>query len=85
MARPLRLGFAGALYYVAARVDGQEDIYPVAQFEKLWGDMTTLPDVPCGFIATDMRRGRQLKSQDQLDAWHRDGTAAYIDSLCSWR
>ena len=24
---------------------GQEDIYPVAQFEKLWGDMSSLPDL----------------------------------------
>ena len=22
---------------------GQEDVFPVAQFEKLWGDMTALP------------------------------------------
>ena len=27
---------------------GQEDIYPVTQFEKLWGDMTTLPGFGCG-------------------------------------
>jgi len=64
---------------------GQEDVFPVAQFEKLWGDMTTLPDVRCGYFATEMRRGRQLKSQDQLDAWNRDGTADYIDSLCDWQ
>ena len=24
---------------------GQEDIYPVAQFEKLWVDMTALPQM----------------------------------------
>ena len=24
---------------------GQEDVFPVAQFEKLWGDMTALPEV----------------------------------------
>ena len=23
---------------------GQEDVFPVAQFEKLWGDMTALPE-----------------------------------------
>jgi hypothetical protein len=27
MARPLRIEFAGALYYVTSRGDGQEDIY----------------------------------------------------------
>ena len=24
---------------------GQEDVFPVAQFEKLWGDMTALPEI----------------------------------------
>jgi hypothetical protein len=28
---------------------GQEDVYPVAQFEKLWGDMSAL--LPCAFFA----------------------------------
>src|SRR5213075_2263159 len=27
---------------------GQEDIYPVAQFEKLWTDMSALPELNCG-------------------------------------
>jgi galactokinase/mevalonate kinase-like predicted kinase len=62
----------------------QEDVYPVAQFEKLWGDMTALPEIDCSFFVTEMRRGQQLKSQDQLDPWKRDGSAAYIDSLCDW-
>ena len=25
--------------------NGQEDVFPVAQFEKLWGDMTALPEL----------------------------------------
>ncbi len=29
---------------------GQEDIFPVAQFEKLWGDMTALPEMDCRFV-----------------------------------
>lgn len=62
----------------------QEDVFPVAQFEKLWGDMTTLPDMDCSFIVAPMRRGQQLKSQDQLDPWKRDGSADYIESLCQW-
>lgn len=62
----------------------QEDIYPVAQFEKLWGDMTALHDVSSQFLVTDQRRGQQLKSQAQLDPWHRDGTAAYIETLCDF-
>lgn len=63
---------------------GQEDIFPVAQFEKLWGDMTGLPGVACGFFEVDRRRGQQLKEPGQLDVWARDGSAEYIDSLCAW-
>ncbi|HVF10894.1 MAG TPA: UTP--glucose-1-phosphate uridylyltransferase, partial [Abditibacteriaceae bacterium] len=63
---------------------GQEDVFPVAQFEKLWGDMTALPDVNCRFVAVSRRRGQQLKDQAQLDGWLRDGSAAYVESLCAW-
>lgn len=62
----------------------QEDVFPVAQFERLWGDMTSLPDVSCSYLATTIQRGQQLKAQAQLDPWLRDGSAAYIDSICSW-
>ncbi|TWU58008.1 UTP--glucose-1-phosphate uridylyltransferase [Rubripirellula reticaptiva] len=62
----------------------QEDVYPVAQFEKLWGDMTALPEIDTRFFVTAMRRGQQLKAQAQLDPWKRDGSADYIDSLCQW-
>ncbi len=63
---------------------GQEDVYPVAQFEKLWGDMTALPDVPCRYVAVARARGQQLKEPAQLDDWLRDGSAAYVESLCAW-
>ena len=63
---------------------GQEDVYPVTQFEKLWGDMSTLSDVACEYIAVETMRGQQMKDPGQLDGWVRDGSAAYIDSLCSW-
>ena len=63
---------------------GQEDVFPVAQFEKLWGDMTALPELNCRFIAVARQRGQQLKEPAQLDAWLRDGSAAYTDSLCAW-
>jgi hypothetical protein len=63
---------------------GQEDIFPVAQFEKLWGDMSSLAEVPCQFAAVPRLRGQQLKDQAQLDVWVRDGSAAYVDSLCRW-
>ncbi|MEO6004284.1 MAG: UTP--glucose-1-phosphate uridylyltransferase [Opitutus sp.] len=63
---------------------GQEDVYPVAQFEKLWGDMTGLSECTSVFAAVPRARGQQLKDQAQLDAWQRDGSAAYIESICSW-
>ncbi|MCY2990691.1 MAG: UTP--glucose-1-phosphate uridylyltransferase, partial [Planctomycetota bacterium] len=63
---------------------GQEDIYPVAQFEKLWGDMSGLSEVSCRFVVVPRMRGQQLKEQAQLDSWLRDGSAAYVDSLCDW-
>jgi hypothetical protein len=61
---------------------GQEDVYPVAQFEKLWSDMTALADVDSKFFVVTRSRGAQLKDQAQLDGWLRDGTAAYVESLC---
>jgi len=63
---------------------GQEDVFPVAQFEKLWGDMTSLPELPCRFVAVPRKRGQQLKEPAQLDGWLRDGSAAYVESLCDW-
>ena len=63
---------------------GQEDVFPVAQFEKLWSDMTALPEVDFKFIVVPRQRGQQLKDQSQLDGWLRDGSAAYVESLCEW-
>ena len=63
---------------------GQEDVFPVAQFEKLWGDMTALADWKSRYIAVPRLRGQQLKDQAQLDGWLRDGSAAHIESLCEW-
>ena len=63
---------------------GQEDVYPVSQFEKLWSDMSGLSEVSTNFIVVPLQRGQQLKQQSQLDSWLRDGTAAYVDSLCQW-
>jgi hypothetical protein len=63
---------------------GQEDVFPVAQWEKLWGDMSTLAEVSCKFFVVPRMRGQQLKEQAQLDPWLRDGSAKYVDQLCSW-
>jgi len=59
---------------------GQEDVFPVAQFEKLWGDVTWLPDIDCGYFVVERRRGQQLKDPAQLDRWVRDGSRDYVAS-----
>jgi hypothetical protein len=63
---------------------GQEDIYPVAQFEKLWGDMSALQDCQSVFALVPRSRGQQLKEQSQLDGWQRDGSARTIESICAF-
>ena len=63
---------------------GQEDVFPVTQFEKLWGDMTILPEAQCGYLVVPRLRGQQLKDPAQLDGWLRDGSAEYLRSLCAW-
>jgi hypothetical protein len=63
---------------------GQEDTYPVAQFEKLWVDMSALNELAPQYVVVPRQRGQQLKDQAQLDGWVRDGSAAYVDRLCAW-
>jgi hypothetical protein len=63
---------------------GQEDIFPVTQFEKLWVDMTGLPEVQTRYVVVPRLRGQQLKDQAQLDGWLRDGSAAYVEQLCQF-
>lgn len=62
----------------------QEDVFPVSQFEKLWGDMTTLPEARSDFFVVPTARGQQMKDPAQLDGWVRDGSSDYIDKLCDW-
>ena len=63
---------------------GQEDVFPVTQFEKLWGDMSAITDIDCSFFVVPRSRGQQLKDPDQLDGWLRDGSAAHIETICEW-
>jgi hypothetical protein len=63
---------------------GHEDIFPVTQFEKLWGDMTALPELNCRYMVVSRMRGQQLKEVDQLDGWLRDGSADYLNGICAW-
>ncbi|MGI4022792.1 MAG: UTP--glucose-1-phosphate uridylyltransferase [Janthinobacterium lividum] len=88
--------FAKAVRSVAARIPtyvtikdvkyrwghGQEDIYPVAQIEKLWTDMTALTDLKCGYLVVPRTRGQQMKDPAQLDAWVTDGSKDHVESLC---
>jgi hypothetical protein len=64
--------------------NGQEDVFPVAQFEKLWGDMTAVPEIGSRYVVVPRLRGQQLKDIAQLDGWLRDGSAAYVESLGDW-
>ncbi|MEM7316782.1 MAG: UTP--glucose-1-phosphate uridylyltransferase [Planctomycetota bacterium] len=64
--------------------NGQEDIFPVSQFEKLWSDMSGLSSISSSFVVVPLNRGQQLKEQSQLDGWLRDGSAAYVEDLCDW-
>lgn len=63
---------------------GQEDVFPVTQFEKLWSDMTALQDLKSAFLVTPRLRGQQLKDPAQLDGWFRDGSAAFVEGLCDF-
>jgi hypothetical protein len=63
---------------------GQEDIFPTSQFEKLWVDMTALPQVTSGYVVIPRFRGQQLKEPSQLDAWLRDGSAADVVTRCEF-
>jgi hypothetical protein len=63
---------------------GQEDVFPVTQFEKLWSDLSALSGIASGFVVVPRLRGQQLKDPAQLDGWLRDGSAAHIEGLCEW-
>jgi UTP--glucose-1-phosphate uridylyltransferase len=63
---------------------GQEDIYPVSQFEKLWVDMTSLPQMATEYVLVPRMRGQQLKEPAQMDGWLRDGSAQYVTGLCEF-
>jgi hypothetical protein len=81
----LRIPTYITLKYVKKRWGkGQEDVYPTLQYEKLWGDMTTLPELSCSYVSVPRFRGQQLKEPAQMDGWLRDGSAAYVESLCEW-
>lgn len=63
---------------------GHEDVFVVSQWERLWGDVSTLPELDCRYVEVPLARGRQLKDPAQLDTWLQDGSADYVASLCDW-
>ena len=63
---------------------GQEDVFPVTQFEKLWGDLSSLAEIPSSYLAVERRRGQQLKDAAQLDAWVTDGSRDAVEALCAF-
>lgn len=62
---------------------GQEDVFPVLQFERLWGDMSALlaerGQLGAGFVEVERSRGQQLKDPAQLDAWMREGSLGRLE------
>ena len=63
---------------------GQEDIFTVAQFERLFVDVTARKELACSYVAVPRKRGQQLKEPGQLDGWIRDGSAEFVNSLAHW-
>ncbi|MEW6600695.1 MAG: UTP--glucose-1-phosphate uridylyltransferase, partial [Nitrospirota bacterium] len=63
---------------------GQEDVYPAAQFEKLWGDMSSLKDIRINYVSVPRYRGLQLKEASLLDIWLNDGSFEYVKSRCAF-
>jgi len=56
----------------------------VAQFEKLWGDMTARPrshrdSSSCLAFATAVKRS------GSAGRWRRDGSAEVLESICQWQ
>jgi len=63
---------------------GHEDVFPVLQFERLWSDMSALPDCRCAYLAVPRVRGQQLKEPAQLDVFWRDGSVDVVEALGAW-
>lgn len=46
--------------------------------------MTALPEYDCRYAVVPRLRGQQLKDVANVDGWLRDGSAAYVESLCKF-
>ena len=63
---------------------GQEDVYPVAQFEKLWGDMSSLPDLNCSFLAVIASARPAAQGRRPARRLGRRREHEYVQSLCEF-
>jgi hypothetical protein len=61
---------------------GHEDVLPLLQAEKLWGDVSAVVDT--NFVRVESWRGQQLKDVAQLDAWMRSNAFAKVAALCGF-
>ncbi|HMA94521.1 MAG TPA: UTP--glucose-1-phosphate uridylyltransferase, partial [Polyangiaceae bacterium] len=64
--------------------NAQEDVFTVAQFERLWGDMSAVPEARSNFFVVPRARGQQLKDVAQLDGWVRDGSRDFVEAMCDF-
>lgn len=64
--------------------NGQEDVYPVAQFEKLWGDITGMKDLSAAYVCVSRYRGQQLKEPSDMDRWMNDGSFEHLMNIASF-
>ena len=60
---------------------GLEDVFPVAQFERLWGDMTALDELGCKYVEVQRKRGQEVKDVALRDAWVRNGSARVVEQM----
>jgi hypothetical protein len=62
----------------------QEDVFPVAQWERLFGDFSALPELACAYLAVPRARGQQLKDPGLLDLYAQDGSLRYAEERAAF-
>ena len=63
---------------------GQEDVFPVTQFEKLWGDMTALPEVETRFFVVPRAARAAAQGSGPTRRLAPRRFAGYVNQLCAW-
>ena len=62
---------------------GQEDVFPVAQFEKLWGDMTALPS-GIAALCSCRASGAAVEGARAVRWLAKGRVAAFVERFCDW-